>query len=504
MSATQLPRCTPEEIGLSTRQVMPCIQSLEHDLTTMNGFMAARHGKVFAECWWSPYHAELVHCNHSLGKSYTATAVGLAIQEGKLSLDDKMADVFAEEIAQRGLELTEQMRRITVRHALTMTNGMAHHPSMAGDWIGNYFRTPMAYEPGTHFTYNSSGSCMLGAAILKHTGQNMKEYVSDRLFRKIGIDPERFVWLKFPNGIDAQPGTFSHTEDNLRLAMLYCNGGSWDGEQILEPGFVKDALSVQIENPYAPEQKDGRCGYGYLLWACSIPGVFRFDGGQGQYGIIWPEKDLVVAVHEGAVSPLGPQKTLDTLYKTLLLPLLDEPLSPAPEDYKALLSLQTSVRLQPDAPNAIPPSAAFSGSYRVSAGSFDPWIGVAPPGGGDLFAAFRSPAKDVPVSAFRLELGADALRVSLDSGETLVASWDGSLTAHSIDSPFPALGTYAASARCTAEQTLELRIHWLNGWFETIVIFERADDGLQITMKKLRLNPEDNYLIYSCRAITEA
>ena len=108
--------------------------------------------------------------------------------------------------------------------------------------------------------------------------QNMKEYVSDRLFRKIGIDPERFVWLKFPNGIDAQPGTFSHTEDNLRLAMLYCNGGSWDGEQILEPGFVKDALSVQIENPYAPEQKDGRCGYGYLLWACSIPGVFRFDG----------------------------------------------------------------------------------------------------------------------------------------------------------------------------------------------------------------------------------
>lgn len=182
MSPNDLPRCTPEETGLSSRQVIDCIKALEHDLTTMNGFMAARHGKVFAECWWAPYSAELVHCNHSFGKSYTATAIGIALKEGRLSLDEKMIDVFADEIAQWNISVPLMMTRITVRHVMTMTNGMAHHPSMFGDWIGNYFRTPMAPEPGTRFAYNSAGSYMLGAIILKRTGQNMKDYLTDRLF----------------------------------------------------------------------------------------------------------------------------------------------------------------------------------------------------------------------------------------------------------------------------------------------------------------------------------
>ena len=102
MSEHAFPRCAPEEVGVSSRQVMACIRALEHDQTTMNGFVAARHGKVFAECWWSPYEPELVHCNHSLGKSYTATAVGIAIREGKLSLDTRLCDLFSAEIAERG------------------------------------------------------------------------------------------------------------------------------------------------------------------------------------------------------------------------------------------------------------------------------------------------------------------------------------------------------------------------------------------------------------------
>ena len=504
MSEHAFPRCAPEEVGVSSRQVMACIRALEHDQTTMNGFVAARHGKVFAECWWSPYEPELVHCNHSLGKSYTATAVGIAIREGKLSLDTRLCDLFSAEIAERGIELSEKTKRVTVYHALTMTNGMAHHPAMDGDWIGNYFRTPMGYEPGTRFAYNSSGSCLLGAAILKATGQNMKEYLTDRLFHKIGIDPETFVWLKFPNQIDAQPGTFAKTEDNLRLAQLYLNGGSWNGEQILDPEFVKNALSVQIENPYAPEEKDGRCGYGYLLWVCSIPGVFRFDGGQGQFGLIWLEKDLVVAVHEGAVTPTGPQKTLDTLYETLLLKLADEPLPAAPEDYAALLKLQSSVRVQPDEPNRLPLCNAFSGLWRVGEGVFDPWMSVSPPGSGDLFAAFRDSRRNVPNSSFQLDVAADALTLSLSTGSVLRAAWDGSLTKSNVETPFPGLDAYAATARFPREDRLEVKIHWLNGWFETNLTFELAGGTLAIVTQKLRLNPADTYLVETASAIREA
>jgi CubicO group peptidase (beta-lactamase class C family) len=501
MHTNKLPRCSPEEVGISSRQVIDLIKALDHDLTTLNGFMAARHGKIFAECWWAPYSAELVHCNHSLGKSYTATAIGIALKEGRLSLDEKMVDVFADEIAQRNIDIPAMMKRITIKHVMTMTNGMAHHPSMSEDWVGNYFRTPMAFEPGTHFAYNSSGSCMLGAIILKRTGQNMKDYLTDRLFSKIGIDPEYFVWLKFPNQIDAEPGTFARTEDNLRLAMLYLNGGCWNGEQILDPEFVHDALSIQIMNPYAPEQKDGQCGYGYQLWACSIPGVFRFDGGQGQYGIIWPDKDLVVAVHEGAVVPLGPQKTLDILYDYLLLRLQNESLELVQEDYNALLQVESSVKLRSDEPNMLKLNRKLCGTYQISCGTLDPWFSVAPPGSDDLFIDFRDRTKDVRISTFSLDIADDALMLTLDTGAKFNASWDGSLTGRFIDSPFPALGAYAATARFIHENMLELRIHWLNGWFETLICFELIDDAIKITTKKLRLNVDDNFLIFEASAI---
>ena len=496
----RLPRCAPEEIGLSSRRVEAFLQAICHDQTTMNGFMAARCGKVFAECWWAPYRADLVHANHSFGKSYTATAIGIALKEGYLTLDEKMTDIFAQEIEERHLVIPDQMRRITVENVLTMTNGMARHPDMNGDWIGNYFSTPMAYEPGTHFSYNSTGSCMLGAIILKRTGSNLKDYLTERLFKKIGIDPDRFVWRRFPNGIDGEPGTFATTEDNLRLAMLYLNGGCWNGEQILDRSFVDAALSVQINNEYAPEQKDGRCGYGYQLWACSIPGLYRFDGGQGQYGLIWPEKQIAVSLHEGAMSPYGPQKTLDTIYEQLFAYLQDEPLPPAGEDYAHLLQTERGAALPGDAANLQPVNQAVSGSYIITDGLFDPWFAVAPPGAGDLFLAFRTPEKDIPITEFELRFTGDDCVLDMGAGREVRASWDGSLTAGFTDSPYDLLGEYAASARFVSENCLEINIHWLCGWFETLLSFEKTGTQLQITTKKLRLNEADNHLVYTASA----
>jgi len=490
-------------VGISSAQVARCIHALSHDLTTMNGFMAARHGSVFTECWWSPYAPELVHSNHSFGKSYTATAIGIALKEGLVRLDEKMTDIFAEEIATRNITLPERMDRITVEHVLTMTNGMACHPDMTGDFIGHYFTTPIAYEPGTRFAYNSTGSCMLGAIISKRAGMGLKAYLTPRLFEKIGIDPEVFVWRKFRNGIDAEPGTFATTESNLRLAMLYLNGGCWDGEQILEENFVRSALSVHISTEYAPEQKDGLCGYGYQLWACSIPGVYRFDGGQGQYGIIWPEKDLVVALHEGALGPLGPQKTLDVLYENLLLCLHDGPLPEDPNGLARLRELERSVALPADPGNGLPIDSGFDGSYTVTEGFFDPWLSASPPGNGDLFVMFRDPELDRPTQEFTLALTEGGCVFRDSFGGNLTASWDGSLIRRFTASPFPPLGDYAASARLERPDKLIIHVHWLNGWFETVLEFEKKASGLSVIARKLRLNADDNYLIYTAFAQKE-
>lgn len=501
MNIFSLPRCSPEEVGIPSEAVERCLRALCHEETTMNGFMAARRGKVFSECWWAPYRADLPHSNHSFGKSYTATAVGIAVGEGLLRLDERMTDIFADEIREKGVVLPEGVDRITVEHVLTMTNGMACHPDLNGDFIAHYFSTPLAWEPGTHFTYNTAGSCMLGALILKRSGQNLKDYLTPRLFEKIGIDPDNFVWRQFRGtGVDAEPGTFSRTEDNLRLAMLYLQGGRWNGEQIVPEDFVRSALSVHVSTADAPEQKDGRCGYGYQLWACSIPGLFRFDGGQGQFGLIWPERELVIAVHEGAMGPRGPQRTLEAIYETLFPALADAPLPEDPQALAALRRAEAEAALPAD-PTGGAPDPSLLGDYRVTSGVFDPWLTASPPGAGDFFALFRDPTSDRPIRGFSLSLEAEDLLLSFDGGE-IRAALDGRLRECYTDSPFAPLGAYAASARFGADE-LTMRVHWLNGWFETELRFARAGTGLLVEIKKLRLNEADNYLTYTAEALKE-
>jgi len=489
-NADRLPRCTPEEAGFSSEQLEACLHALCHPETTMHGFMAARHGKVFAEAWWAPFAPDLPHSNHSFGKSYTAAAVGIAAGEGLLSLDERMTDIFADEIAQRGIRIEdERMQRITVRHVLSMSGGMKTMSTFRGDWIGAYFRSEMAHEPGTHFYYNSAGSCMLGALVEKRTGRGLREYLTEKLFVPCGMDAKRFVWLRFPDGTYAEPGTFTTTENNLRLAMLYAQGGRWQGRQVIPETFVRESLSIQTDTKDAPEQRDGRCGYGYQLWACSIPGVFRFDGGQGQYGIIWPEKDLAISIHEGAWAHTGPQHTLDALYESLLRHISDTPLPENPAAHRHLLETEKALKCPDAEPNQLPMNPAFAGDWLVESGNAEPWLSVSPPGSWDFFTEFRDPAVPSALSRLGLTLHADACEVTINGNTRICARWDGKLRrGDAQNTVFPQLGAYSATARFTSEDLLEITIRWINGWFVTRLFLQlEAPDRLRIESDKLRL-----------------
>lgn len=496
----ELQRVTPESVGVSSGQVEKLVNALQHEFTSMNGFMAARHGKVFAEGWWTPYDSTLVHTNHSVGKSFTCTALAVAESEGFLSFDEKMVDIFADEIREAGIEPEPLLKEITLRDAITMTNGMAHHPAVTDDWICDYFRTPMKYQPGTRFMYNSSGSFLLGAVVTKKTGRDLKDYTTEKIFNKIGIDAERFTWLKFPNGIYAEPGTLAVTEDLLRLSMLYCQGGMWNGERVLPEKFVKEALSVHVDTSYAPEELDGRCGYGYQLWACSRPGVYRFDGGQGQFGIICPEKDLVVAIHEGAMMPYGPQATLDAIYENLIDVITDdEPLPENAEAQKKLVRVLNDLRMPQDPANTFDIHEDMNGTYKITKGSFDPWMSVAPPRANDFFCLFRNREKDIPLTGFELKEEGNGIRVKFGQAEFL-AYYDGEQRLQKFENVFDGLDALSATARYINRYTLEVTIHWMNSWTVTKLQFEQRNGGLHMVILKLRLNEEDNWLVSHCRA----
>ena len=197
-------RSTPEAEGVSSKGLKACLDrlcKLAGD-DQMNSFMVLRHGKVIHENYWRPYNAELPHKLFSLSKSFTSTAVGLAISEGLFGLDDHVTDLFADKMP---AVISDHLKEMTVRHLLTMSCGqkMCYATKMmvegVQDWQKAFFEQEIPYKPGTTFVYNSLGTYMLSALVTRKTGLNLVDYLMPRLFEPLGI--ARPVWETCPAGI---------------------------------------------------------------------------------------------------------------------------------------------------------------------------------------------------------------------------------------------------------------------------------------------------------------
>ena len=476
--------CSPEEIGLNSSAVEECLRLLDATENEIHGIVMERHGKVFCETYLRPYGEGKPHTNHSLGKSYTCTGFGLACTEGLISPDERFVDVFADEFALYGIEPDENMRKLKMSHLMSMSVGMARMPEMDERWVENFLREPIVHEPGTTFLYNSIGSCLLGAAVEKRSGEPLDEYMRRRLFSAIGIAPEEHVWRKFSSSYVAEPGTSSTTRANLRLGMFYAAYGCVNGQQLVRRDWMEQAMTKQIETSDTPGTDDGAMGYGWQLWMCKQPGMVRFDGGQGQLCLIWPEKDMVVAIHEAGRYPNGVPQVMD-LVEALMASAADEPL---PENAEALASLRhyESSRCVADAPALpIPPDAArWQGDYFICEGSFRPWIEVAPVQE-DFYHLFYSPSRSADVRFMRLTLDGDQLLMTLDEETQLYADLTGKWTPRKAVTVMDDLPDYAATARFLDADTLRVSLRWLNSWCCPEITLHRMDNGkVKITVEK--------------------
>lgn len=318
----EFPRTTPESVGIPSASIEWLLDRLEEGWTEPHGLMIMRHGKVCAEGWWAPYASGIRHGLQSHTKTYAATAVGIAYTEGLLKLTDRIVDIFADEIPENP---SENLKKLTVRDVLCMGCGMDTMPRPSKDWIREFLATPVNHVPGTTFMYNSTGSTFLGAIVRKLTGLGLHDYLKPRLFDKIGIDAENLRWITMPDGMEiGGGGLFATTEDNLRLMKLYADGGVWEGERILTEDYVKLATSKQndsaTERAVNPPAEDNFVGYGFQIWMCRPKGVYRADGAMGQFTIVFPERDMLLAITENASGSTGgamPQKALDTIWEWL-------------------------------------------------------------------------------------------------------------------------------------------------------------------------------------------
>ena len=320
MIRKEFERVSPESVGIPSASVEWLLDRLEEGWTEPHGLMLMRFGKVFAEGWWAPYAAGLRHGLQSHTKTYAATAVGIAVTEGLLSLDDRVIDIFPDLAPE---DTSENLKKLRVRHVLSMACGMEEMPGNTADWIREFLAEPVVHEPGTAFMYNSMGSTLLGAMVRRKTGLGLIDYLTPRLFDKIGIDAANLRCSRMPDGMEiGGGGLYATTEDNLRLLKLYADGGVWEGERILSEDYVRQAVSLQnesaTERAVNPPAEDNFVGYGFQIWMCRPEGVYRADGAMGQFTIVFPKYDMILAITENASGGTGsavPQRVLDTVWE---------------------------------------------------------------------------------------------------------------------------------------------------------------------------------------------
>ncbi|HQX49565.1 MAG TPA: serine hydrolase [Planctomycetaceae bacterium] len=322
---TALPRSTPESQGVSSAAVRDFIETADRDVNSLHSFMLVRHGHVVAEAWWAPESADTPHILWSLSKSFTSTAVGFAVAEGKLSIDDLVLNFFPEDTP---AEPSANLKAMRVRDLLTMNTG--HQDELnwreTPHWVNAFLAHPVPHKPGTHFRYNTPATYMLSAIVQKVTGQTVLEYLTPRLFEPLGIENPK--WETSPQGISIGGyGLFLRTEDIAKFGQLYLQCGMWNGKQILPAEWVDQATSKQVSNGSDPS-RDWDQGYGFQFWRCRH-GAYRGDGRDGQFCLVLPEQDGVIAI---TANTGDMQAELNVVWNKLLPAFSDKPQEENPDE----------------------------------------------------------------------------------------------------------------------------------------------------------------------------
>jgi CubicO group peptidase (beta-lactamase class C family) len=340
---SQLQRSAPEAQGIASAAIQAFVAAVEQNIRDLHSFMLVRHDRVVAEGWWAPYAPEYPHMLFSLSKSFTSTAIGLAVAEGRLTVDDPVLAFFPDDAP---AEVSKNLADMRVRHLLAMSTGHADDtmgPLRArpdGHWVKAFLACPVEYTPGTHFLYNTGATYMLSAIIQQLTGDTLLNYLWPRLLTPLGI--EQASWQTCPRGINTGGfGLSVKTNAIARFGQMYLQKGMWNGQQLVPAAWVAEATSLQTPN--SSPNIDWRQGYGYQFWLCQHD-AYRGDGAFGQFCVVMPEQDAVLAITAG-VSDM--QSVLDLVWEHLLPAMGASPLPADPAAQAKLAQTLSNLTLTP-------------------------------------------------------------------------------------------------------------------------------------------------------------
>jgi CubicO group peptidase (beta-lactamase class C family) len=339
-----LPRSIPETEGVSSKGILEFLDAVGTGKHEFHSFMFLRHGKVIAEGWWNPYRPDLKHTMYSVSKSFTSTAIGFAVSEKRLTVNDKVISFFPDKLPDTA---SNYLAALTIKDLLTMSVGQAPDPTgtvaaKETDWVKSFLALSILKKPGSEFLYNSLGTFMLSAIVQKVTGQKVIDYLRPRLFKPLGITG--MDWETDPMSTSTGGwGLRIKTEDMARFGQLYLQKGKWNGKQVLPEEWVEEATTFKIDQaPSAPQSKkdssDWMQGYCYQFWR-SRNNSYRGDGAFGQYILVLPEQDAVIVITSETANM---QEELNLVWQ-YLLPAMQKDKIPADKNAATALKQRLSL-----------------------------------------------------------------------------------------------------------------------------------------------------------------
>ena len=324
MRKSVYPTAKPEDYSIPTDAIRQTIEYIrERNGLELHSFLLLRKGALLWEEYFRPHEADRLHVLHSVSKSFMATAIGLAQDQGLLSIEDKLYTFFPQH---KALFDTELKKEITLRHLLMMGAGFENREweiffgnlnLIAGDLTEAALEVPVIHKPGEKFEYYSLGSYLLSSAFSQVCPEGIHSYLKRKLFAPMNISSSH--WNVDSIGIPFGGfGMYLTAYDMTKLGQLYLQNGNWEGQQLLSKTFIQEASSKQIDNAKGDgtdENPHSAAGYGYQFWRNDFGG-FRADGMKGQYIIVLPEQELVIVM----TSNLEPMQIPMDVIKTQLLP----------------------------------------------------------------------------------------------------------------------------------------------------------------------------------------
>lgn len=277
---------SPESLGIPSSAILNFLERIEEEQINMHGFIVLRKGQIAAEGYWSPYSRENIHRMYSISKSFVSLAIGLLIDEGKLSLNDHIVTFFKDKLPKN---VHPYLLQTTIRDLLMMASPhtATTYTKDDEDWAATFFNKAPSHPSGTIFSYDTSATVILNTIVEQISGTTFMESMRDKLLDPIGFSKDAWS-IKTPEGTSwGGSGVLCTLRDMTKLAYVSMNNGRWGDAQLISEEYIHAATSKQIDNSMIHGE-----GYGYQIWREKDNG-FSFQGMGSQLALCFPDEELI-------------------------------------------------------------------------------------------------------------------------------------------------------------------------------------------------------------------